>query len=143
LVRLFCRGPAEPRADPVPSREQFLIPAWRRRTMEWADALDIWLGVICKRPEIAFIAPARRGRAQMERLALQRCQAARHRGPDGVDQLLDRLEYGPKPRCVVVGDGQSMGAVGRERHGSDRIRMSGEGCYGLAGGRVPQPRGVV
>ena len=75
-------------------------------------AAGVWLTVIGEGPQIAFVAPPRRWGSQMERLALHRCQAARHGAPDGVDQVLSRLEYGPQPRRVpeieVIGIGNKL-----------------------------------
>jgi hypothetical protein len=34
-------------------------------------------------------------------------------------------------------------AVGRERDGFDESSVSGEGCDGLTGARIPQPRRLV
>ena len=54
--------------------------------------------MIGERPKITFVTPSRWWRAQMERLALDRRQAARNGAPDDVNKVPGGLEYQPQSR---------------------------------------------
>src|SRR5215472_12774675 len=87
-VLLLCSGAAEPRTEAVPSREQLFVPACRQRAKGRIAAFGIWLAMVGERPEITFVAPARRWRAEMKCLALCRRKTTGHGRPDGVNQVL-------------------------------------------------------